>query len=496
MAKTLLFGVVPGPDIPSAEHLLKEGKSHIDGIELRLDHFKSIDLNGLKQFLQSCGLPVMFTLRRNDQGGVFLGTEEERLKWLETLCTLEPAYLDLEYDVPEDFRKKLFLAYPKIQFISSHHDFQQTPADLEAVYTKIKTPYAHIYKFAAAAHSILDELRMLQLIQNHSEKEKIIGVSLGTEGRETRLLAPVVGCYLTYATVAPDTATAPGQLAAREMQEIYRFSELNRETKIYAVIGDPIDKSLGHVIHNAIFTQAHLNAVYVRLHVKPEEIPPFFEQIPSLPFKGISVTMPHKEAVLPFLTEMSIQVRVIGACNTIQIDSGHRIGYNTDGIGALNAIERREQVFGKHVIFIGAGGTAKALVFEAAQRGASVSIINRTPEKAVELAATCGGRGGGFDLMQQLCTIGYDVLVNCTPDSDVVDEKWILPEKIIMDIVYVPKTTPFLAKAVQKKCRIVYGYEMFVGQALEQLKIWFPEGIQWEQAYTLIEEKVTSTLVE
>ena len=192
---TLLFGVISSPDIKSIE----QNKPYIDGIELRLDHFAKIDLIELKAFLEKCGLPVMFTMRRNDQGGSFQGTEKERLELIESLCALQPAYIDLEYDVPIEFRKKLFEAYPKISFLSSYHDFKQTPDDLDALYEKIKSPHAHIHKLAVTAKSSVDALRMLEFVQSRSEK--IIGISMGEEGKPTRILAPVVGCYLTYAAL-------------------------------------------------------------------------------------------------------------------------------------------------------------------------------------------------------------------------------------------------------------------------------------------------------
>jgi 3-dehydroquinate dehydratase / shikimate dehydrogenase len=492
--QTLLFGIITGPDVKSAEQMLAQGKPYIDGVELRLDHFEKIDIEALKNLLKGCGLPVMFTVRRNDQGGVFRGEEKERLQLLEAVCALQPAYLDLEYDVPQEFRKKLFDAYPKVTFLSSYHDFSETPQDIEVVFNKIKTPYAHVHKMAFAVYSSLDALRILAFVQSHSEKDKIAVMGMQEEGRITRILAPVVGSFLTYATILESISTAPGQMTGKELQEIYHFRRLDRQTEIYAVIGDPIDKSLGHLIHNAVFDDAKINAVYVRLKVKTEEIPAFFSSILKLPFKGLSVTMPHKAAVIPHLSQISIETRVIGACNTVQIKDGALTGFNTDGIGALNAIERHGPVFGRHIVFIGAGGAAKALIFEAAQRGAFVSVLNRTPEKAVEIATIVKGRGGGFDLLPVVCEQGYDVIVNCIPESNFIDEKWILPEKIAMDIVYIPKNTPFLVKALQKKCTIVYGYEMFIRQALEQERIWFPDKINPEKAYTLIEQQATSAL--
>jgi 3-dehydroquinate dehydratase/shikimate dehydrogenase len=491
---TLLFGVIPGPDVKSAERLYAQGKPYIDGVELRLDHFEKIDLEALKNFLKTCGVPVMFTVRRNDQGGTFRGTENERLALIESVCALQPAFLDLEYDVPQDFRKKLFETYPNVSLLSSYHDFSHTPQDIEGVFNKIKIPYAHIYKMAFAAKSCIDSLRFFEFMQSRQGDEKIIGLCMEEDGKMTRILAPIFGSFLIYSTIVEGLALAPGQMAAKELQEIYRFRQLNRHTQIYGVIGDPIDKSLGHFIHNAVFDDAKINAVYLRIRVKPEEVSAFFALILQLPFKGLSVTMPHKEAIMPSLAQISIETRVIGACNTIQIKNETMIGYNTDGIGALNAIERHGLVFGKHIVFIGAGGAAKALIFEAAQRGAFTSIVNRTPEKAIEIAKMVKGRGGGFDLLPDICRQGYDVIVNCIPESDLLDEKWILPEKIAMDIVYIPKNTPFLVKASQKKCKIVYGYEMFIGQALEQERIWFPEGVDFEKAYAIIEEKVMGTL--
>ncbi len=489
---TLLFGIVPGPDIKTAEKLLQEGRPYLDGLELRLDHFTQIDPEDLKTFIQTCGLPVMLTLRRKDQGGVFQGTEKERLEWLELLCALQPPYVDLEYDVPAEFRKKLFESYPGVSFLTSYHDFSETPNDLDAILAKMRTPHTHIYKMAFAAKSTLDALRILQFVQ--AQKEKIIGIGMGEEGQTSRILAPVVGNFLTYAAIVEGNSTAPGQMTAKEMQEIYRFRQLNQDTKIYGLIGDPVDKSMGHLIHNAVFENQKINAVYVKMKLRREEISPFLGHILKLPFHGLSVTMPHKEAIIPFLSQISIDSRVIGACNTILIKEGKTTGFNCDGIGALNAIEKHGLVFGRHALIIGAGGAAKSIVFEAAERGAFVTILNRTPEKAMEIADSMKGRGGGFELLPEVCKQGYDVIINCIPESDFIEEQWILPEKIAMDIVYVPKNTPFLLKAAEKKCRIVYGYEMFINQAIEQERIWLDQTINLDKAYGIIEKMVNQRL--
>jgi 3-dehydroquinate dehydratase / shikimate dehydrogenase len=491
---TALFGVIDGPDLKAASEQLKDSKSYLDGIELRLDRFQATDLPELKAFLLSCGLPVIFTVRRKDQGGSFNGSEQQRLSLIESLCALQPAYVDLEWDVDNAFRKKLFESHPQIKFISSYHDLQGTPEDLAALYAKIKTPFAHLYKMALTAKSPNDALKLLTFASTHPDQGQLIATCMGKEGSLTRILAPIVGCALTYASTGREDSSQLGLFTAQEMQERYHFRKLNKETSIYCLIGNPVDKSLGPIVHNAVFEQLQLNAVYVKAALKSEELELFFQLTKHLPFKGFSITMPHKEAVIAFLDQISIQTRVIGACNTIHHTGNLRIGYNTDGIGALNALEKKAIVYGKHLVFVGAGGAAKGLVFEAVERGAYVTIINRTPEKAIEIAKNIGGEGGGWELFPKVCKAGYDALINCTPDSDLIEEEWILPEKIVMDLVYIPKKTPFLVKAERKKCQIVFGYEMFIGQALEQLRIWFPEGTPFDQATAIIQEKVAKEL--
>ncbi len=479
---TLLFGVITSPN----SETITSQKPYIDGVEVRLDYFEHIDEEALKSFIKGYEKPVMLTVRRNDQGGRFSGTEMERLDRLEALCKLGPAYVDLEYDVPVEYRKRLFETYPNISFISSYHDFSNTPDDLEEVFRKVKTPNAHFYKIAVTANSCIDALKVLSFMKNHSQEKNFIGIAMGEEGQITRILAPVVGSYLTYAPLFAEDSTAPGQITAREMQELYRFGKLNRETEIYALIGDPVTKSLGAVIHNAVFTDADINAVYVKVRVTKEELQTFITKVVELPFKGFSVTMPLKESVLPMLSQTSIQTKVIGACNTIRVSNHQMTGYNTDGTGALDAIEKKALVFGRHVVIIGAGGSAKSIAFEATQRGAFVTLINRTPEKALEIADTLDCQGGGLELIKEVSEKGYDILVNCTPESDLIEEQWILPGKIVMDIVYIPKNTPFLVKALKKNCQIVYGYEMFVYQALEQQRIWFPETINADKVFEII----------
>jgi 3-dehydroquinate dehydratase/shikimate dehydrogenase len=461
----MLFVSIPGPTLASAADAIQMS-GEANGVELRLDLFQSLDLTAIHELMQKSTLPVMLTLRRKDQGGGFSGTEEKRLDLLEQLCALQPAYVDLEWDISPAYRKKLFEKFPSIQFLSSYHDFERTP-DLEALLNKMRTPHTHYYKIATTAQSTLDALRMLLFIQ---EKKRLgvamIGMSMGERGVVTRILGPIFGNAWTYATLNAEAKTASGQLTLDSLLHIYRYRALNPGTAIYALIGDPVDKSAGHIVHNAVMEKLKIDAVYVKMVLDKEELAPFFSFVKSMPFEGLSVTMPLKEAVLPFLDEQEEDVKTIGSSNTLLLKKGRALGFNTDGKGALDAIEAKGKVKGKRLVVLGSGGTAKAIVFEALRRGANVCVINRSAEKAKELAHALGCQGGGVDLLPKT----YDLLINCTPEAFLSS---IIPGSLVMDCVYVPKNTPFLLAAAAQGCSLVYGCEMFINQAVAQCLIWY-----------------------
>jgi len=340
--------------------------------------------------------------------------------------------------------------------IVSYHNFQETP-DLHAVLEKMRSkhPKARYYKLATMAHSILDTLQMIEL-----QKQGIIGISMGEFGTLTRICAPIFGAPITYAPLCEEDKNAPGQLLADKLDIIYHFRRLNRQTKIYGLIGDPVHRSPGHLFHNDFFRAHHLNAVYVKMVVRPHELADFFKAARSLPFGGFSVTAPLKEAVMPYLDEIDPEARVIGAVNTIVFRGGRLIGYNTDGSAAIDVLG---SVKNKRLVVLGAGGAARAIVYTALQRKAHVWIVNRTPEKAKVLAQE-------FGCDWSLNVPAYDILINTTSVSQPIEPRFILPKSEVMDIAFYE--TEFLREAQRKKCRNKNGLPMYFQQALKQQALW------------------------
>jgi 3-dehydroquinate dehydratase/shikimate dehydrogenase len=446
-----------------------DSMQHIDNksfaIELRLDMFHRIDIEHVKHFLQNSERPVMLTVRKISQGGKFQGTESEREALIKRLLALEPPFFDLEYDMSPQLLHETIKKYSKTKFVLSYHNFQETPADLDGIYNTMQEYAAFSYKIAVLPHSTNDALKMLLFVKKHP---KTSAICMGEKGEFARILGPIAGNLIDYARADSEEQTGPGQFTVSEWVDIYHYPFLNRHTSIYGLIGDPIEKSPGHLYHNAVFRKRGLNAVYVKMVVKPEELSKFIPLAIAIGIRGLSVTIPLKEKILPFLDEIEPAAKQIGAVNTLLFKNGRIIGTNTDGLGALDAIEKKSLVRRKKVVLLGAGGTARAIAFEAKARGADVLILNRTIQRAKELAADLGCEAGGLDEVPN----DYDILINCSPDPMPIDLKKIRPNTLAMDVVYFPYETDLLKEAALKKCQIVYGEEMFLNQAARQTAFW------------------------
>lgn len=478
---------IKGPTYQDAEEQIKAAMAHADLVELRLDGFQELDLAALQKLMSKYSIPFLFTLRDRSQGGFYLGREESRLKDLELLAELEPDYLDIESHVPRSFVEEISRRHPKVKAILSYHDFSSTPEDLDALFKEMKKSPAHFYKIAAMAQSTSDMLRMLLSIK--VSQGKLIGISMGEDGMPSRILGAVVGCPMTYACLDETQQTAPGQISAHVLKEVYHYKDLNSKTTVYGLIGDPIEQSISQWTHNAFFRALDWNAVYVKMLVRKEELGNFFELIKQLPFRGLSVTIPHKEHVMEYVDDVEETAQQIGAVNTLLIDGDGIRGINTDGIGALNPIERHMKVLGKRLILLGAGGSAKAIAYEAAKRGARLIILNRHEDGAKELASHFGAEGGGLDLMKQYHTQGYDILINSTSVDLPIDPHDLCEGALVMDVKTKPMDNPLLRAARERGCPVVYGYEMFVEQALGQFAFWFPSQFDLDEVRYILEEE-------
>ncbi len=406
-----------------------------DLIELRLDRY---------EIAEKPDFPCIFTFRKTD-------SEEKIEKYLE----LEPEYCDIDADRSGEFIERLSKRFPKTKLIGSTHNFKETPEDLDALLQKMKNPHFFVYKIAVTAQSSADMLRLMQFARN--SRTPLCAISMGEFGKPSRVLGPIIGNVFDYAGLEEDLDLH--RYSLKTLHEVFHYRDLNRETLIYALVGDPVEKSPSDLFHNPRFKH---NAVYVKMRVSSNEVHECFEFFRKLPFGGLSVTIPLKELVMQEVDEVRPITKSIGAINTVIIRKRKFIGTNTDAPGALNALEKHCSVKGKRLAILGAGGTARAITYEAIKRGAQVLVFNRTLERAKKF------HEASFELKDLK---EYDILVNTIPPHQ-IDVPPIRPNTVVMDVVYDPKETPLLAAAKALDCTCVYGEEMFIEQALLQQKEW------------------------
>ncbi len=450
-------------------HLVEQGA---ELVELRLDYISRVV--NIKRLLADRPCPVIVTCRRQNDGGKWIGTEDARRMLLRTAIAEGVEYVDLEEDVAGSIPR-----FGKTKRIVSLHDFSKTPEDLDSIHARLAALDADIVKLATMANNPHDNLRMLQLTA--ASKVPTVGICMGEMGTPSRILAGRFQAPFTYATFHQERTLAPGQLSFRQMQEIYHYDKINRDTEVYGVIADPVGHSLSPIIHNAAFRSLDMNKVYLPFRVPQADLNRFIDDCPAMGIRGLSVTIPHKEAVIPKCNKVEAAVRGIGAVNTMVFQKdGTVLGFNTDFRAAMESLSRALGVESEEgqplkntkALVLGAGGVSKAIAFGLARRGAKVFVASRTRSRSRALAKDVGGQAVDWEGRH---VINADVLVNGTPigmhpnvDDTPFEQKRLRPGSVVFDTVYNPEQTLLIKEARQQGCKVITGVDMFIRQAAHQ----------------------------
>ena len=249
---------------------------------------------------------------------------------------------------------------------------------------------------------------------------------------------------------------------------------IDANTSLFGLIGNPVAHSLSPAMHNRAFAASGYNGVYLAFRVTDPAAA--IKGIRALNFKGVSVTLPHKVAVMEYLDEIDETAVQIGAVNTIVNNKGRLIGYNTDCAGALEALKTRSSIKNKSVALIGAGGAARAIGFGLVAAGGQLTVLNRSRANGERLAR---------DLQAEFAPLNdwqpdrYEILINTTsvgmhPETEAtpVPKEDLSKDMVVMDIVYNPLETRFLKEAAARGCRTINGADMFVFQGAHQFELW------------------------
>jgi shikimate dehydrogenase len=254
------------------------------------------------------------------------------------------------------------------------------------------------------------------------------------------------------------------------------------QSDLFAVIGHPVGHSLSPLMMNAVFRSLEIPGVYVALDV--DELEEDLTVLTKVGFRGLSVTIPHKETALQVVPILDDTARTIGAVNTLRHRDGVWEGCNTDWLGAMRALKQKTDLFSRKALVVGAGGAARAIVYGLMHEGAAVTITNRTARRGQDLARAFQCDFMPLEELAMAQSQGFDVVIQCTSlglmgkDSALpLSESFFAPGMVVMDIVYHPARTPFLQAAARKGCQTVPGYEMLLYQGVAQLEWWLERPI-------------------
>ena len=480
----------------SPEELIERAASALADsrfLEFRLDSLAkpASILPKVKEFLAAHrDTTVLATCRRKQFGGLFTGSLKAELEVLLAAAEAGCQIVDLEVESAEEAAPRQLdqlrdgLRAAGTALLISFHDFSRTK-NLDQTALRIEVFQPDFVKVVSTAKSLADNLAVLKLIQEHSRSVEVVGIAMGEEGLVSRVLGLRAGAPFTFAAFSdspisdkPATvstqATAPGQLTARTLRDLYRVEQLDQATRIFGVAGNPIAHSLSPLMHNTAFRRESVNAVLLPLKVR--SLDDLLTLARELPLSGLAVTMPLKQEVLPHLANMDPLTARIGACNTLRIGAdGKIVGFNTDVAGVVRPLEKRLTLKGARIAVLGAGGAARAAVFGLVDRGAEVFIVNRTHEHAVALARESKAKALKHE---QFAKARFDVLINSTP-CGMAGSRQALPiapnelnAALVFDLVYNPLETPLLKLAKERGISVVSGMEMFVQQGARQFEIW------------------------
>jgi len=497
-----------------------------DFIELRMDLIADGNLDDLIPAIRNAtgSVKIIVTCRKKEEAlsanelpqakSIIKDKEIGKMDLLKKAIEMKVEFVDIELTEGQTAIGELRDCCAKLGgvtgIIVSYHDIKKTPslAKLKEIFQKCLENGAAIVKIVTFAKSAEDNLKVLSMIpyaQKHSQK--IIAMCMGDEGRISRVVAPFLGAYLSFAVLDQGEQAAPGQLTVQEMRQINNLIKGNllpsksgvvlsagQNLQNYVLLGNPVAQSLSPLMHNAALKEMGIDGRYSAFCVSDLEAA--LQGIKGMDIRGASVTIPYKVSVMGYLDEIQDDALNIGAVNTIVNNNGRLVGYNTDWLGLLLTIRELMPVKDQTFVIIGAGGTARAAVYGIMKEGGLPIIVNRTMVRGKILSNEFNCP---FYSLSDLVKVKADCLINTTPvgmyphiDQSPVEASLLGGYKYVIDVIYNPLKTKLLRDAEEQGCRTVSGLDMFVHQGAQQIKLWTGK----EPSRVLMKKVVTERLAK
>ena len=457
---SLVASFVPGSlrEAVEASALVPHGAAVV---EVRLDRLgEAPDLPAIRRAF--AGVALMATARSVEEGGHFSGGAEERRRLLVGAVEAGFDWVDAEFRLGPDLLAEL----PAKRTVLSYHDPKGVPEDLPGLLAAMEATGARHVKIVATPTDSRDALALLAL-QARSRSGRLSCFGMGEAGIATRVLAPYLGARLAFGALKGGAATAPGQLPAADLAEVFGVGRSRPVSSLHALFGGVVSHSLSPAIHNATFEAYGLPCLYVpfALGSLREEFRPLSLALDrlGLPLRGASVTVPFKEEAAREATPPAS-----GAVNTLLREGEGFSSANTDRPAIASFLPPPSA--GGRALVLGAGGTARAALEALRSAGWPADLLGRSPVRSRALA-----RETGASWLEALDpAVRYEVLFNATPlgmkDGDPLPcpEALLVPGLLLIDAPYRPGGTPLSRAARGAGVSVRDGFDLLLAQAAHQ----------------------------
>jgi 3-dehydroquinate dehydratase/shikimate dehydrogenase len=469
----------------SFEALARQAQAHTancDLIELRLDGLPPPGEEELRALIQSLEKPVIVAVHGPEAFGTFAGSDAERIALLKLAARAGASFVDVDLRLASGLGGLPL----SCRCIVSHHDRERVPESPAMLLRELRLLAGQhgLVKLVAHAACAEDGLRLLAALRE--SKGARIGFCSGEAGRFTRVLCGLHGSEWTYCAPPGLEASAPGQCTPDELRAQLPAGGCSEGTRVFGVIGRPVQHSWSPRLHTAAFRRLGADALYLPFEVR--DLAQFLERLAYPGYEGFSITAPHKEPAARTRAAPDATVQRMAAVNTLVRLDGIWHARNTDVSGVREVLRRafgrmalERALGGLRVLVLGSGGAARAATEAVQSSGGSAFLAARNLERATAIAEELGARAIEFD---RIGRVQWDGLVHCTPQGSLsdpgslpIEPRLLRPGAVVVDAVYRPRETPLLRAARERGCKTYGGAEWFVLQAAEQFALFTGAGI-------------------
>ncbi|VVB57388.1 Shikimate dehydrogenase (NADP(+)) [uncultured archaeon] len=467
-----------GPTVRDCLAQLKE----VSLAEIRMDLISDLDEGGVKKIFSS-PVKLIATCRPKDKENKQQNARREQLLLL--AISGGAAFVDIELESPAEMRRRVAEAAKKAgcKVIVSHHDFEKTPMrqELAGIKARCLEEGADVAKLACMARSEEDVQRMLDLCD-----PRTVAIAMGPMGVEARAKIVSLGSPFTFAAFDEKSAAAPGQVGRERMEKMMQETgkaardgkttengehPASRTPILLAVSGNPVHHSQSPALHNAGLASLGIEGAYFRL--LGGDAAEVLRTARAMGLRGLSVTSPFKEEMAHLVHELNGAARELGAANTVVLEKGKAVGYNTDGLGVSGPLAAAGvSLSGARAVVVGSGGAAKAAVLALQKAGASVVMANRTVAKIEAFAKKFGCETCTLEPAELGPKLAQaSILVSCTSTHERFIEPSLLHSELAVLDAHYTKPTALVADAKAAGCKIVSAQDWLLYQGLEAFRL-------------------------